>query len=133
GEVIVVRSRAELTTRFPDGAAMNSFAHAGIAVPLRVAGEVVGAMSLLYGHDTPIDDDAVSIAVIGADLGAQALERARLYERERQSRQALDRILRVAPRFHSESAEHAGAAICREARVTFGADYAEIWRVEGGQ
>jgi serine phosphatase RsbU (regulator of sigma subunit) len=129
--VIVVRSRTELTTRFPDGAAMTPYAHAAIAVPLRIAGDVVGSMSFLYDHDTEIDDDVVAISIIAADLGGQALERALLYERERQSRQALDRILRVAPRFHMDTEEHAGAAICREARVTFGSDFAEIWHVDG--
>jgi serine phosphatase RsbU (regulator of sigma subunit)/anti-sigma regulatory factor (Ser/Thr protein kinase) len=129
--VIVVRSRTELTTRFPDSAAMTPYAHAAVAVPLRVAGDVVGSMSFLYDRDTDIDEDVVAITVIAADLGGQALERALLYERERQSRQALDRILRVAPRFHLDTAEHAGAAICREARVTFGSDFAEIWHVDG--
>jgi serine phosphatase RsbU (regulator of sigma subunit)/anti-sigma regulatory factor (Ser/Thr protein kinase) len=129
--VIVVRTRTELTTRFPDGAAMTPYAHAAVAVPLRIAGDVVGSMSFLYDRDTDIDEDVVAITVIAADLGGQALERALLYERERQSRQALDRILRVAPRFHLDTAEHAGAAICREARVTFGSDFAEIWHVDG--
>ena len=132
-QAIVVRSRTELTTRFPDAAARSSFAHAAIALPLRTAGDVVGAISFLYDRDTDLDEDTIAMATIAVDLGGQALERAFLYERERQSRQALDRILRVAPRLSSDSPEHAGAAICREARVTFGSDYAEIWRVERGQ
>ena len=40
-----------------------------------------------------------AIAGIVADLVGQALERARLYERELESRRALERILQVAPRF----------------------------------
>ena len=40
-----------------------------------------------------------ALARIAADLGGQALERAGLYEQERSSREALDRILAVAPRF----------------------------------
>jgi serine phosphatase RsbU (regulator of sigma subunit)/anti-sigma regulatory factor (Ser/Thr protein kinase) len=54
-----------------------------------------------------------------------------LYERERESRRSLDRILRVAPRLHVEEAEEASAAICREARLTFDADLVEIWHVPG--
>ena len=130
---IIVRSRTEFTTRYPDGAAMSPYAHGALAVPLRVAGEVFGSVSFLYDRDTDIADDTIAGATIAAGLGGQALERAFLYERERQSRQALDRILRVAPRLSSDTPEHAGAAICREARVTFGSDYAEIWRVERGQ
>ncbi len=130
-EVIVVRSRPELTERFPDGAARSPFAHAALALPLRVAGEVLGSMSFLYERNTQIEDEVVAVAAIAADLGGQALERALLYERERESRQALDRVLRVAPRFHADTAEHAATAICREARVTFAADLAEIWRADG--
>jgi serine phosphatase RsbU (regulator of sigma subunit)/anti-sigma regulatory factor (Ser/Thr protein kinase) len=129
-ELVVVRSREEFATRFADGAAMTPSAHAAVAVPLRIAGDVVGSMSFLYGRDSVVAEEAVAIAVIAADLGGQALERALLYEREHQSRQTLDRILRVAPRFHADTAEEAVAAICREARVTFGSDLAEIWRIE---
>ena len=130
---VVVRSRSELATSFPEGAAMSPAATAAIAVPLRVAGHVVGSMSFLYEGEAEIDDDAIAVANIAADLGSQAIERATLYERERESRRTLDRILRVAPRFHLETAEDAGGTICREARMTFGSDYAELFRVTDGE
>ena len=66
----------------------------GVAVPLRVAGEVVGAISFLYDDEDAMLEDAEALAGIAADLGGQALERAGFYERELESRQALDRILR---------------------------------------
>ena len=65
---------------------------------------------------------------MAAGLGGQALERARLYERERESRAGLDRILRVAPSFLADNVESATAAICAEAAATFGADTAILWR-----
>ena len=132
-DVVVVRNRDEFETVFPDGAVKSPEARAALAVPLRVAGEAVGSMSFLYDEDTEIDDEMIAVANIAADLGGQALERALLYERERESRRALDRILRVAPRFHLDTAEDAGAAICREARMTFGSDYAELWNVTDGE
>ncbi len=127
----VVHDRAEFLARFPDGAALSPFAHGAIAVPLRVAGDVVGAMSFLFDRPVAVDEDAVSIALIGADLGGQALERAQLYDREQQSFRALDRILRVAPRFHAQTPEGVSAAICAEARAAFGSDLAEIWALAG--
>ena len=128
GAPVVVQDRVAFEHRYPDGAALTLYARGALAVPLRVAGDVVGSMSLLYDEDEAIDEDAQSIAAFVADLGGQALERARLYERERESRRALDRILRVAPRFHADTIEAAATAICREARTTFGADIVTLWR-----
>ena len=128
-DVVVVRTRDEFLERFPDGAAMTPYARGAVAVPLRISGAAAGSMSFLFDRDDAVEDEAVAIAGIAADLGGQALERAQLYAREQQSRRALDRILRVAPRFHVEKAEEASEAICREARVTFGADVTEIWRI----
>ncbi len=130
-DVVVVRSRDEFLERFPDGAAMTPYARGAVAVPLRIAGAAAGSMSFLFDRDDAVADEAVAIAGIAADLGGQALERARLYEREQRSRRALDRILRVAPRFHVERAEEASEAICREARATFSANVTDIWRVRG--
>ena len=72
------------------------------------------------------------MAGIVGDLTSQALERARLYERERESRQALERILQVAPRFLADDASDVHSVICREARVTFGADHGVLWRIRAG-
>jgi GAF domain-containing protein/anti-sigma regulatory factor (Ser/Thr protein kinase) len=123
--------RADFETRFPDGAALTPYAQGALAVPLREAGEVVGSMSFLFDRPESAHGEAEAITLLAADLGGQALERARLYERERRSRRALDRILRVAPRLYSGSTEEISMAICREARRTLGADYGAIWRVQG--
>jgi serine phosphatase RsbU (regulator of sigma subunit)/anti-sigma regulatory factor (Ser/Thr protein kinase) len=128
---VVVHDRAEFLARFPDGAALSPYAQGAIAVPLRIVGGVVGSMSFLFDRPAAVEEDAVSIALIAADLGGQALERARLYDREHQSRRALDRILRVAPRFHAQTPEGVSAAICAEARAAFGSDLAEIWQLAG--
>ena len=129
GALVVVRDRETFEREFPEGAALTLYAHGALAVPLRVAGDVVGSVSLLYGEDATIREESETIAALAADLGGQALERARLFQREREARQALDRILRVAPRFHAESLEAATEAICREARTTFGADLVTLWRL----
>ena len=50
------------------------------------------------------------------------------YAQERSSREALDRILAVAPRFQQGATpERSSASVCTEARRTFGCDVAQVW------
>jgi serine phosphatase RsbU (regulator of sigma subunit)/anti-sigma regulatory factor (Ser/Thr protein kinase) len=123
--------RRELEAMFPDTAALAPTAQAAIAVPLRVEGRVIGSVGFVFDHADDAHDEAEALAIVVAGLGGQALERARLYEREQESRRGLDRILRVAPRFFAGSESVVTDAICREARTVFGADVAMLWRVKG--
>jgi GAF domain-containing protein/anti-sigma regulatory factor (Ser/Thr protein kinase) len=122
--------RAVFERDYPDGAMLSPFAQAALAVPLKIEGSVVGSLSFLYDDPEAVHEEAQAIADIAADLGGQALERARLYERERQWRQALDRILRAAPRLYSGTTDEVSLEICREARRALAADITEIWRVD---
>jgi serine phosphatase RsbU (regulator of sigma subunit)/anti-sigma regulatory factor (Ser/Thr protein kinase) len=131
GSSVQVDDRATFEREYPDGAALTLYAHGALAVPLRAGGVVVGSMSFLFDAQGSMHEDAEAIAGIAADLGGQALERAQLYAREREGRRALDRVLRVAPRFHADTPEDAAATICSEARATFGADMAMLWRLKG--
>ena len=130
-EPIRVRDRKTFEREYPDGAALTLYAQSAVAVPVRIGGEVVGAMSFLYEEPESVDEDAAAIARLAADLGGQALERAQLYTRALESRQALDRVLRIAPRLHADTAEAAAAVVCAEARTTFGSDLATLWRRRG--
>ena len=130
GSSVQVHDRATFEREYPDGAALTLYAHGALAVPLRAGGVVVGSMSFLFEVEGSMHDDAEAIAGIAADLGGQALERAQLYAREREARRALDRVLRVAPRFHADTPEQAADTICSEARATFGADLAVLWRLK---
>jgi serine phosphatase RsbU (regulator of sigma subunit)/anti-sigma regulatory factor (Ser/Thr protein kinase) len=134
GRPVVVRDRETFERSYPDGVALTPYARAAVAVPLRVAGEVVGAASFLFDREQAMADDADVVARIAADLAGQALERARLYDLEHQSRRALDRILRMTPSFHGDSAESVTTAICREAHMALGADLGILWRLrpDGG-
>jgi serine phosphatase RsbU (regulator of sigma subunit)/anti-sigma regulatory factor (Ser/Thr protein kinase) len=116
---------------FPATAALAPNAQAAIAVPLRVEGRVIGSVGFVFDHAEMAHEEAEALAIVVAGLGGQALERARLYERELESRRGLDRILRVAPRFFAGSEPAVTDAICREARTVFGADIAMLWRVHG--
>jgi serine phosphatase RsbU (regulator of sigma subunit)/anti-sigma regulatory factor (Ser/Thr protein kinase) len=131
-EVVTASGRAELEGDFYDSAAaLPDRVEGAIAVPLRARDRVVGSLGFLFDREDAVGDDTIALAVIMGDLTGQALERARLYEREQESRAALDRILRVAPRFLAEDADDVVQAICREARATFGADFGVLWRIRG--
>jgi serine phosphatase RsbU (regulator of sigma subunit)/anti-sigma regulatory factor (Ser/Thr protein kinase) len=131
GRLLRAAGRKQLEEMFPQTAALAPNAEAAIAVPLRVEGRVIGSIGFVFDHAEDAHDDAGALAVVVAGLGGQALERARLYERELESRRGLDRILRVAPRFFAGSESVVTDAICREARLVFGSDLAMLWRVEG--
>ncbi len=126
----IARDRTELEAAFPESAAVFPKRVVGaLAIPLRAEGVVIGSVGFFFEENQPLDEDVQALGRIVADFAGQALERARLYEAERESRRALDRILRVAPRFLAEDSDEVVNAICREARTTFGADYGVLWRV----
>jgi serine phosphatase RsbU (regulator of sigma subunit)/anti-sigma regulatory factor (Ser/Thr protein kinase) len=131
GAAIVVPDRATFQRDYPDGVALTPYARAAVAVPLWVAGEVVGAISFLFDREDAMAEDAEVVARIAADLAGQALERARLYDVEHESRRALDRILRMSPSFHGDSSAAVVEAICREAHMALGADLGMLWRLDG--
>ena len=65
GRTIVVDDRRSFERDFPDGAALTLYAHRAIAVPLLVAGEPVGALSLLFDESGTTRPDAEEIAEFG--------------------------------------------------------------------
>ena len=128
---MVAETRERLALEFPDGARLAPYAEGAIAVPLRSGAEVVGSMGFPFAEPGAIDAEVIALAMLAADLGGQALERAGLYEQERRSREALDSISRLAPRFGAESPEAVLRAVCREATETFESDIAQIWTIDG--
>ena len=134
GRTVRADDRETLDRQFPDSAAILPAAvQSALAVPLRVAGKPLGVVEFLFDRPEAVDDELEAVAATSAGLAEQALERARLYERERETRTALDRILLVAPRFFADSTSEVTEVICREARTTFGADYGVLWRIRDGE
>jgi serine phosphatase RsbU (regulator of sigma subunit)/anti-sigma regulatory factor (Ser/Thr protein kinase) len=136
GSVAIALDRTMLEQTYPDSAkTLPIEVEAAIALPVRAERKVVGAIGFLFDRGHAVTESAEALASVVAELAGQALERARLYERERESRQALERILQVAPRFLRDDAggDDVTRAICREARTTFGADYGVLWRLRGGE
>ena len=97
-------------------------------MPVFVGERLAGAMGFPFLDPDAITAEVRALARIAADLGGQALERAGLYELERSSREALDRMLAVAPRFQQGATlEAVMISICAEARRAFGCDVVQIW------
>ncbi len=128
GKPIWAQRRGEFVSRFADGAALAPYASGALAVPVFMGGRLAGAMGFPFLAPEAITEEVRAVARIAADLGGQALERADLYAQERASREALDRILAVAPRFlRGATTEAVVKSVCAEARRTFGCDVAQVW------
>ncbi len=134
GTVARAAKRHVLEATYPDSAALHlPGVESAFAVPLRAGRDrIAGAIGFVFSTEEGAASDTVGLAQIVADLAGQALERSSLYERERESRQALDRIVQLAPRFLDGDDERVPEAVCREARMTFGADFGVLWRVADG-
>lgn len=135
GKPAWAQRRREFVTRFPDGAALAPYASGALAVPVFAGGRLAGAMGFPFAEPDAVTEEVRTLARLAADLGGQALDRAALYAQERTSREALDRILAVAPRFQQGATLQAVAAsVCAEARRAFGCDVAQVWTpLEGEQ
>ena len=100
------------SSAFPDGARLARYAASALAVPLRVEGRVTGAIGFPFNRPHAVDENVLSLARIAAELGGQALQRSLAYERERDARDALERITRLVPRFVDAPEGAVAPAIC---------------------
>lgn len=91
-----ISSRDEWQRRSPTSSAIAAGFAASAAVPLlRVSGEAMGALVCLFREARPFEPDDRSLLEAVAGQCAQALERAGLFEAERQARHAAERLQRV--------------------------------------
>jgi PAS domain S-box-containing protein len=87
GEPIIVGSWEERVGRYPHHRHIHALGgdRAVAGLPLIVEGRAIGALSLAFPTDRTFDDDDRRFMATVADLCAQALERAQLYEALRHS------------------------------------------------
>jgi PAS domain S-box-containing protein len=128
GEPVFVQSRDGpdgLRARFPKLPEMwqHIGTHALAAVPLVVAGEIIGALSFAYTAPRYFSEsDRAFFLAVGRQAG-QALERARLFEAERQAADRARRLQRVIGRLNeARSAEQIAEAIFEGSLEAVGAD-----------
>lgn len=88
GEPIFLESRADWERRYPGTAEQLEKAghHANAVAPLIVHGRVVGALGAAFDVPRPFSDADRALTLTIAHQCAQALERARLFDAERQAR-----------------------------------------------
>ncbi len=95
GHLVVVESPAAMREQYPEIAepVLRTGLSATAIAPIRAAnGQVVAALGFAWNESHPFDrDDAVVVRTVTI-LCRQALERARLYDAEQQSRERLQRL-----------------------------------------
>jgi serine/threonine-protein kinase RsbW len=122
GHVVWVERNAELVRAFPD-VARRSVSGSALAVPVRRGGEVVGAMAFAFVEPGAVTLERRAVATLAAELGAQALERARLYELERLEAERRGRLQSLTAALAASLVPRDVAAIVREQGIgTAGAD-----------
>jgi PAS domain S-box-containing protein len=103
--MIMIESPAELAERYPQlGQPALPESYAWAAIPLLVEGRVSGALGLSFGQARKFSIDERAFLLTLASQCAQALERARLYEAERQARAQAEAAVRLRDQFLSIAA-----------------------------
>ena len=98
---VIIESFAEWSDHYPGLGPLTSVtgSHALIAFPLVVEGRTIGAMGLVFPEARRFSDDDRAFMLALAQQCAQALERARLYETERQLRAEAEEANRLKDEF----------------------------------
>ncbi len=86
-ESVWLESRGELVARYPVLGVPATGDEVSVAcLPMKVKGQVIGAMSFTLAGERAFSPDERSFLLVAVRHTAQALERARLYEAEQQAR-----------------------------------------------
>jgi signal transduction histidine kinase len=106
GAPVWLESRAAWLARYPQIAHNSSLRapRARSAIPLRVDDHVIGALSFNFVDEREFTPEDQAYMLTLAGQCAQALERARLYEAERQARSAAEQALQLRDIFFSVAA-----------------------------
>ncbi len=100
-QAVWIESRAQFFARYPGVPSEQVVNNAFAALPLRTDGAAVGVLSLSFSQSRVFDEDDRGYMLTLADLCAQALERARLYEAEQEARAAAEAAVRLRDQFLS--------------------------------
>ena len=92
GEPVFIDCRDTWCERYPKiGPLLEATGHhAVVTLPLIVAGASIGSLGLSFDAPRVLSDDERNLALSAAFLCAQALERARLFDEEREARAAAE-------------------------------------------
>jgi signal transduction histidine kinase len=106
GTIVACASAAEAAARYPAVAAERAARglEAGVALPLRVGARIIGGLTFIFTDERRFTAEDLAFLGALADLCAQALDRARLYEMERQAHTRAAAALRERDAFLSAAA-----------------------------
>ena len=103
GEPILLANAAEIAERFPATSPVmaESGTEAFVAIPLVSAGRPLGALSFSFGAQQEFSEGIRAFLLTLGEQATQALERARLLERERSARESAEAANRAKSDFLS--------------------------------
>src|SRR5579864_2881336 len=103
GHPVFVASRALLSSSYPrlKRLAAHSLFEAWAAVPLVIERKLLAIMSLTYLEPHAFDDEERNLILALADVAAQAIERAHLFETERRTRAEAEAAVHAQDEFLS--------------------------------
>jgi signal transduction histidine kinase len=90
GEAVWLGTRDEMIARFPhfaDAAMPSERFQAMVGLPLKIEREILGAIVFCFAEEQKFGTEQRDFLLTLAELSAQALDRARLFEAERQARE----------------------------------------------
>ncbi|MEP6661495.1 MAG: SpoIIE family protein phosphatase [Acidimicrobiales bacterium] len=97
--IVVVSNAEEVAERYPDLAARGAQAEAFVAAPLEIRRHLVGGLLFAFDHPHRFSTEELAMITTLAGRAAGAVERARLYERQREISLTLQRrLLPALPR-----------------------------------
>lgn len=92
GQPVWIASRSEWVHRYPGARSPAGEPAAAVAIPLMTDDLVAGVMEFEFDDERTLDDRERSVLLVLAQQCSQALERARLFEGERQARADAERV-----------------------------------------
>ena len=101
GQPVFLRNQQERLSRFPAlmGLSARRPTIASACIPLEVDGRVIGAMGLSFDDENEFPEEDRRFMAALARQAAQAIQRARLFEAERRSREEAERASRAKDEF----------------------------------
>jgi PAS domain S-box-containing protein len=107
---IFLESAAERRARYPDLTQSDSSGGSLAALPFVPDGQPIGGLELSFAHDRRLSGDDRRFMMVITNQGAQALERARLYQAERSARRHSEEA-REQVAFLAEASEILGTSL----------------------